>query len=127
MWIGEQIDEYGIGNGISLLIMAGILAQMPASGDELCWARRLNRGLDSARRRESTSCLLLAALFVGVIIAVVAITQGQRRIPIQSAKHVRGRRTFGGQRQFLPLQGQSGGRDADYLRLQPADVSRTSC
>jgi preprotein translocase subunit SecY len=102
MWIGEQIDEYGIGNGISLLIMAGILAQMPQAGMSLL-GPAFSEGIGLGTAAGIDKLLLLAALFIGVIVAVVAITQGQRRIPIQSAKHVRGRRTFGGQRQFLPL------------------------
>ncbi|MFN9370383.1 MAG: preprotein translocase subunit SecY [Planctomycetaceae bacterium] len=102
MWIGEQIDEYGVGNGISLLIMAGILARVPAAivklfNDYLKGGPRLggDQGIESL--------LILAALFVAVVVGVIFITQGQRRIPTQSAKHVRGRRVFGGQKQFLPL------------------------
>src|SRR5690606_2165923 len=102
MWVGEQIDEYGIGNGISLLIMAGILAQMPQAGMTLL-GPAFSEGIGLGSAAGIDKLLLLAALFIGVIVAVIAITQGQRRIPIQSAKHVRGRRTFGGQRQFLPL------------------------
>lgn len=102
MWIGEQIDAYGIGNGISLLIMAGILARMPAAGAELlqpAFESGIRLGTETGIER----LLLLAVLFVAVIWCVVLITQGQRRIPIQSAKHVRGRRVHGGQRQSLPL------------------------
>ena len=99
MWIGEQIDAYGIGNGISLLIMAGIVARMPAAGQQLFQSASLQLGADMGIEK----LLLLAAIFVFVIVWVVAITEGQRRIPIQSAKHVRGRRVHGGQRQFLPL------------------------
>jgi len=102
MWIGEQIDAFGIGNGISLLIMAGIIARMPQAGGELLQpAFRNGVGLGTDTGVEKL--LLLAALFVGVIFWIVLITQGQRRIPIQSAKHVRGRRVHGGQRQSLPL------------------------
>ncbi|MEW4529856.1 preprotein translocase subunit SecY [Maioricimonas sp. JC845] len=105
MWIGEQIDEYGIGNGISLLIMAGILAQMPGAGVQLLRPAfsggSLNIGLGTEAGIDKL--LLLGMLFVGVVVAVIAMTQAQRRIPIQSAKHVRGRRILGGQRQFLPL------------------------
>ncbi|MEX2286710.1 MAG: preprotein translocase subunit SecY [Planctomycetaceae bacterium] len=102
MWIGEQIDAYGIGNGISLLIMAGILARMPKAAQQLlspAFSKGVALGTDSGIEK----LLLLSVLFVGVIIWVVAITQGQRRIPIQSAKHVRGRKVMGGQRQSLPL------------------------
>ena len=102
MWIGEQIDEYGIGNGISLLIMAGILARMPDAGIRLL-EPAIRDGVQLGSETGIERLLLLGVLFVGVIVWVVAITQGQRRIPIQSAKHVRGRRVMGGQRQYLPL------------------------
>ena len=102
MWIGEQIDEYGIGNGISLLIMAGIMAQMPAAGMELL-RPALRSGVGLGTDAGIDKLLPLAILFVTVVLGVIAITQAQRRIPIQSAKHVRGRRVLGGQKQFLPL------------------------
>jgi preprotein translocase subunit SecY len=102
MWLGEQIDEFGIGNGISLLIMAGILARMPAAGIEL---------LQSASPELSGSgttfgiedLIVLAVMFVAVVTGVVFITLGQRRITMQSAKHVRGRRVFGGTKNYMPL------------------------
>ena len=108
MWLGEQIDEFGIGNGISLLIMAGILARMPAAGLDLMRPLLQNgfRGLSlggGADQMGVEKLIVLVALFVGVICGVVFITQGQRRIPTQSAKHVRGRRVYGGTRQYLPL------------------------
>jgi preprotein translocase subunit SecY len=102
MWLGEQIDEYGIGNGISLLIMAGILARMPGAGHKLLQRATLEIGTGRGQTGIET-LLVLAALFVGVVVGVVFITQGQRRIPTQSAKHVRGRRVYGGTRQYLPL------------------------
>jgi preprotein translocase subunit SecY len=111
MWLGEQIDEYGIGNGISLIIMAGILARIPDA------TRTLLLDPTTGKLKESIYTLgggvgsdvsfeklvVLMFLFVAVVVGVVAITMGQRRIPTQSAKHVRGRRVFGGTRQFLPL------------------------
>lgn len=106
MWLGEQIDEYGIGNGISLLIMAGILARMPYAGWELIKPMVEGGGLElgsSGGKLGVDALLVLAVLFVAVIAGVVFITQGQRRIPTQSAKHVRGRRVYGGTRQYLPL------------------------
>ncbi len=105
MWLGEQIDEYGIGNGISLLIMAGILARMPNAGWQLVEPMvRDGFELGSAGGTIGVDKLLvLVAMFVGVVTGVVFITQGQRRIPTQSAKHVRGRRVYGGTRQYLPL------------------------
>lgn len=103
MWIGEQIDEFGIGNGISLLIMAGILAQMPAAGYELLQGSSLELGGGAGGKLGIEHLLLLALMFVSVVVGVVYITLGQRRIPMQSAKHVRGRKVFGGTRQYLPL------------------------
>ncbi|MFM7151348.1 MAG: preprotein translocase subunit SecY, partial [Gemmataceae bacterium] len=109
MWIGEQIDEYGIGNGISLIIMAGIVARIPAAtaslffeGGTFKWSVFTLGGAGGADM-SFEKLIVLIALFIAVVIAVVAITKAQRRIPTQSAKHVRGRRVFGGTRQFLPL------------------------
>ena len=101
MWIGEQIDEYGIGNGISLIIMAGIVARLPQALTDLYSrsvaeiAPQTGIGVDTL--------VVMVAMFVLVVIGVILITQGQRRIPTQSAKHVRGRRVYGGNRQYLPL------------------------
>ena len=105
MWLGEQIDEYGIGNGISLLIMAGILARMPNAGMKLI-KPMLQSGIELGSTGSQIGVdklLVLAVLFVSIVAGVVFITQGQRRIPTQSAKHVRGRRVYGGSRQYLPL------------------------
>src|SRR5436305_882778 len=108
MWIGEQIDEYGVGNGISLIIMAGILARFPSAMGNLLFEQGEFRtsiftlgGTGSQITFEKV--VVLFALFVSVVVAVIAITKGQRRIPTQSAKHVRGRRVYGGTRQFIPL------------------------
>ncbi len=113
MWLGEQIDEYGIGNGISLIIMAGIVCRLPDAFKVMI--------LDFSKPgflpiKDSLFTLgagtgdisfekfiLLIAIFVGVIVGVVAMTKAQRRIATQSAKHVRGRRAFGGTRTYLPL------------------------
>jgi preprotein translocase subunit SecY len=110
MWLGEQIDEYGIGNGISLIIMAGIVARLPQATQSLLFDPQTG-GLKesiltlggSGQDISFEKLLVLVALFIGVVVAVIAITKGQRRIPTQSAKHVRGRRVFGGTRQYLPL------------------------
>lgn len=102
MWIGEQIDEFGIGNGISLLIMAGILARMPAALNDLIFSRA-SFTLTGFGQIGVETLIVLVFLFVAVVFGVVFITQGQRRIPTQSAKHVRGRRVYGGSRQYLPL------------------------
>lgn len=102
MWVGEQIDEYGIGNGISLLIMAGILSRLPVAVQGL-WENSTTRLTPEPGKYGIITLLLLIGLFVAVIVGVVAITESQRRIPTQSAKHVRGRRVYGGARQYLPL------------------------
>ncbi len=103
MWLGEQIDEFGIGNGISLLIMASILARMPAALIDLIKTAEFRLGAFQGGAIGVETLVVLAVLFVGVVFGVVFITLGQRRIPTQSAKHVRGRRVFGGQKQYLPL------------------------
>lgn len=103
MWLGEQIDEYGIGNGISLLIMAGILAQMPKALYELVLGMKPQlTGLAKGQVGIET-LIILVVLFVVVVFGVVFITLGQRKIPTQSAKFTRGRRVYGGTRQHLPL------------------------
>jgi preprotein translocase subunit SecY len=109
MWIGEQIDEYGIGNGISLIIMAGIVARIPDTTLSLFWEAGhfkwsvFTLGGGGGDNLSFEKLVVLVILFVAVVVAVIAITKGQRRIPTQSAKHVRGRRVFGGTRQSLPL------------------------
>jgi preprotein translocase subunit SecY len=110
MWLGEQIDEYGIGNGISLIIMAGIIARIPDATQSLLFERGHLRASILTLGGSGTGgdvglekLVVLVFLFVGVVVGVIAITKGQRRIPTQSAKHVRGRRVYGGTRQFLPL------------------------
>ncbi len=108
MWLGEQIDEYGIGNGISLIIMAGIVSRMP-------WAiQMLAQNVDLRVSAPvgtigPAQILFLIAAFVFVVAGAILITQGQRRIPIQQAKQVRGRRMTMGGRAYLPLRVNHGG------------------
>ena len=99
MWLGEQITERGIGNGISLIIFVGIVAELPnAIRSE--WSHYLiNRGATKNLIEE----LFLIALMVCVVAFVVLLTQGQRRIPVQYAKRVVGRRVYGGQTTNIPL------------------------
>ena len=109
MWLGEQIDEYGIGNGISLIIMSGIVARLPwAVRDLLSRASLQVTGADSADIG-LVKILFLVASFVFVVSGSILICQAQRRIPIQQAKQTRGRRVYGGQRQYLPLRVNHGG------------------
>src|SRR5439155_12752596 len=92
----------GIGNGISLLIMAGILARLPVALKGL-WDNSTSRLTPEPGKYGILTILLLMGLFIAVVVGVIAITESQRRIPTQSAKHVRGRRVFGGTKQYLPL------------------------
>ena len=102
MWLGEQIDEFGIGNGISLLIMAGILARMPGAFMTLIKDSSIELTPDVGYGIDTL--IVLAVLFVAVVFGVVFITLGQRRIRMQSAKHIRGKKVYGaGSGQYLPL------------------------
>ncbi len=110
MWLGEQIDEYGIGNGISLLIMAGIVCRLPRAIIDLARSADLSLiGPGAEGKIGLVKIIFLAAAFVFVVAGAILITQGQRRIPVQQAKMTRGRRVYGGQRQYLPLRINHGG------------------
>jgi preprotein translocase subunit SecY len=108
MWLGEQIDEYGIGNGISLIIMAGIISRMPWAITSLWETVDLRFGAPVGTIGPAKLLFLLGAS-IFVIAGAILITQGQRRIPIQQAKQMRGRRMYGGQRHYLPLRVNHGG------------------
>ena len=102
MWLGEQITERGIGNGMSLIIFAGIVVGLP-------------RGIVEIYEKVSTgewgviTLLVLVAMMVAVVAFVVLVERGQRRIPVQYAKRVVGRRVLGGQSTHLPLRINTGG------------------
>jgi preprotein translocase subunit SecY len=96
MWLGEQISERGIGNGISLLIFAGIIVRMP----EAIFA---SWTLITQGEMNPLIFLALLALMVAVVAGVIIMTLGQRRIPVQYAKRVVGRRVYGGQSTHIPL------------------------
>lgn len=102
MWLGEQITERGIGNGISLIIFAGIVARLPAAITNTF--RLVSNGEMSV-----FGLILLVALMVGVIAFIIFMEQAQRRIPVQYAKRVVGRKMFGGQSSHLPLKINSAG------------------
>ena len=101
MWLGEQIQEKGIGNGISLIITAGIISRLPTAAFQLY--SLISPFNPSARQLQPSTLIVMAAMLVLVVISVVAITQGQRKIPVQYAKRVVGRRVYGGQSTYLPL------------------------
>ena len=96
LWIGEQITEKGIGNGVSLVIFAGIMLSLPYQTELI--ATQLREGIISPFQVG-----LLLALFVGTIVGIVFVTQGQRKIPIQHAKRVVGMRVAEAQKSFLPI------------------------
>jgi preprotein translocase subunit SecY len=96
MWLGEQITEKGIGNGISLIIMVGIIARLP--GGTIDEVRMLFLG-----QRNFFAEIFLMALMVVVIGAIVLVTRAQRKIPVQYAKRVVGRKMYGGQSTHIPL------------------------
>jgi len=110
MWLGEQIDENGIGNGISLIIMAGIVARLPWAIFKLGSTASLSlSAIGSSSQTGPEKVLFLIFAFVFVVAGVILITQGQRRIPTQRGKQTRGRRVYGGDRQYLPLRVNHGG------------------
>jgi preprotein translocase subunit SecY len=96
MWLGEQITEHGIGNGISLIIFVGIISRLPTA--ILVEVTQLMAG-----NRQIIPEMLLFVVMILVVAAVVFITQGQRKIPVQYAKRVVGRKVYGGQSTHIPL------------------------
>ena len=96
MWLGEQITERGVGNGISLIIFIGIIAALPA-------ALLQEWELISVGSRPWFLEIIIFAFLFGIIASIVLITQGARRIPVQYAKRQVGKRVFGGTTQFIPL------------------------
>ncbi|MDD8020858.1 MAG: preprotein translocase subunit SecY [Acidobacteriota bacterium] len=102
MWLGEQISERGIGNGISLIIFAGIVASLPQGMNSLIDGLR-SGSLDPLR------IIFLIAFMIAVIAFIVYVERGQRRIPVSYAKRVIGRKVYGGQSTHLPLRVNTGG------------------
>lgn len=102
MWIGDQITEKGIGNGMSIIITVGILAQLPA-GLIQAWRTFVPSTAEAQSAVSPVVLVLMIAFLIFVIAAVIAVTQAQRKISIQYAKRVVGRKVFGGQTQYMPL------------------------
>jgi preprotein translocase subunit SecY len=109
MWLGEQIDEYGLGNGISLIILAGIVARMPFAIGHLITMTSFSAEREADKPLGLGHIIFLVASFLFVVAGAILITQAQRRIPVQQAKHTRGRRVYGGSKQYLPLRVNHGG------------------
>lgn len=104
MWLGERITERGIGNGISLIIFAGIVARLP---DAVVQTFKLSTF--SGGKLEPMTLMIIGVIVVGVIGCIVFFERGQRRIPVQYAKRVVGRKVYGGQSTILPLKVNSAG------------------
>jgi preprotein translocase subunit SecY len=102
MWLGEQISERGIGNGISLIIFAGIVVSFPTGLNSLIGGLR-------SGTMDPLKLIFLGALMVAVIAFIVFVERGQRRIPVSYAKRVVGRKVYGGQSTHLPLRVNTGG------------------
>lgn len=97
MWIGEQITENGIGNGISLIIFTGIISRVPSG------ILRITRLYLEAKTVNIIEILIFIVIAIAVIVGVVAIQEGSRRIPVQYAKRVVGRKMYGGQSSHIPI------------------------
>ncbi|HWA26349.1 MAG TPA: preprotein translocase subunit SecY [Lacunisphaera sp.] len=100
MWLGEQITQRGIGNGVSLLITVGILADIPSAAVA---TYQLFFAPVGVAKLGPIQGVMMAALFIAVTMGIIAVTQGQRKIPVQYAKRVVGQKVYGGQSSFLPL------------------------
>jgi len=107
MWLGEQIQEYGIGNGMSLIITAGIISRIPTALYQVY--ALFSPFAPEKAQLDPFTLILMIVMLVLVIVAVIVVTQGQRKIPIQYAKRVVGRKVYGGQSTFIPLRVNQGG------------------
>jgi len=101
MWVGEQITERGIGNGMSLIICLGILSQIPSALGLIF--QQLNLDTQEAGQMNFSSILVLAGVFVFVTVATILVIQGHRRIPLQHARRVVGRKEVQGGTSYIPL------------------------
>ncbi len=102
MWLGDQITDRGIGNGISLIITIGIVARLPAALAQAWKTFVPSAQTGTSQVNPAILVLMMAFLFI-VIAAVIAVTQGVRKITVQYAKRVVGRKMYGGQTQYMPL------------------------
>jgi len=101
MWLGEQVQEKGIGNGISLIITAGIMSSAPAAIRNLI--QLLNPTSGGPAQLQPLTLIIMIIFLVSVIVAITLITQAQRKIPVQYARRIVGRKVYGGQSTYIPL------------------------
>lgn len=106
MWLGEQITERGIGNGISLIISAGILSRLPMA---VGFTYTTFFGQEVGIHRHPIILIIMLLILIFVVAAIIQLTVGQRKIPVQYAKRVVGRKVYGGQSTFIPLKVNFGG------------------
>ena len=97
MWLGEKITDKGLGNGTSIIIMIGILARLPQNMIQE-WLAKSNRGGGGL-----LIYIIEVAVLIAIIMGLIVLVQGVRKIPVNYAKQIVGNRQFGGARQFLPL------------------------
>ena len=105
MWLGEQISERGVGNGMSLIIFTGIVVGLPNAISNI-YQQHVR---DARMERRCTLIIILIAMMVAVVAFIVLVERGERRIPVQYAKRVVGRRVMGGQSTHMPLKVNAGG------------------
>ena len=103
MWMGEQINDKGIGNGISIILLAGILARLPATAGQLWTFLKAAIEDPSSYGKYFAFVPIFIALFLVVIWVIIFMNDAERRIPIQYAKRVVGRKMYGGQSSHLPI------------------------
>ena len=107
MWLGEQINEKGIGNGISILLFAGIISRIPDGATYLFYNIFYQAGIQQLSDGTGLKYVILVpiilVLFLAMIALIVLITNAERRIPVQYAKRVVGRKMYGGQNTFIPI------------------------
>jgi preprotein translocase subunit SecY len=116
MWLGEQITQRGIGNGISILITIGILGQLPAALQTTWQLIFPQIGVEASIN--APQAMLMVGLLIGLIAAMVALTQGQRKVMVQYAKRMVGQKMYGGQSSFLPLK-------VNYSGVMPVIFAQT--
>ncbi|MCK5580587.1 MAG: preprotein translocase subunit SecY [Candidatus Omnitrophica bacterium] len=101
MWLGEQIQERGIGNGISLIITAGIISAAPSAARQL--SLLMSAETVGAAQLQPLTLVIMVCFLVFVVVAITLITQAQRKVPVQYARRIVGRRVYGGQSTYIPL------------------------
>jgi preprotein translocase subunit SecY len=102
MWLGEQITQRGIGNGVSLLITVGILSRIPSAAHD-AYIYFFGKTVGAGQNLGWPAAIIMLVFFVAVTVGVILVVQGQRKIPVQYAKRVVGNKVMGGQSSFLPL------------------------